>query len=341
MSEELESIESFARYVKSFATEILSEVSKVIVGKKETLELILVALLANGHVLLEGVPGVAKTFMARTFAGVMGLDFKRVQFTPDLLPSDIVGSMIYNQKEGKFQFNPGPVFTNILLADEINRAPPKTQSALLEAMAERSVSVEGVTHKLDRPFTVLATQNPVEQEGTYILPEAQLDRFLFKLNVSYPEKNEDVEILNRKLGLKDIDEIRVDVKTNKDQIRDIQDKITHIYVDQSVLEYIAELVNKARRHPYVQFGASPRASIALMVAGRPHAAIQGRPYVEPDDIKALFKPILNHRLALTPEAELAGYTADQILDEILKTTEVPYFDPNELPVLQQEQKATT
>ncbi len=340
MSEEIQSVEDFANQVKTFSTEILSEVSKVIVGKRETLELLLVALLAGGHVLLEGVPGVAKTFMARTFAGVMKLDFKRVQFTPDLLPSDIVGSMIYNQKEGKFSFNPGPIFTNILLADEINRAPPKTQSALLEAMAERSVSIEGTTHKLDRPFTVFATQNPVEQEGTYILPEAQLDRFLFKLNVSYPEKDEDIEILNRKLGLKDIDEIKVEVKTTKEAVRDIQDKIINIYVDQRMLEYIAELVNKARKHPYVQFGASPRASIALMIASRPYAAMRGRPYVEPDDIKALYKPILNHRLALTPEAELAGYSSEQILDEILKSTEVPYFDPNELPVLQQETAVT-
>lgn len=332
MPKKSEEIEDIIGRIKAFCEQSIDEVSTIIVGKSHLLELLMTAILCNGHVLLEGAPGVAKTFMARTAAMVMGFEFKRIQFTPDLLPSDITGTMVYNQKKNEFEFQPGPVFTNILLSDEINRAPAKTQSALLEAMAERQVSIEGKTYILPRPFVVFATQNPIETEGTYALPEAQLDRFLFKLKVDYPSLEEDIEILRRKIVLQDIDQINVRQLGSVDEFRTMQTQVNNIFVDEKILRYVSELVNRARSSPYVMFGASPRASIFLVVAARAYATLKGRIYVEPDDIKTLFQPILNHRVVLTPEAELAGMTVDQMTTEILESVEVPVISPENMEI---------
>jgi len=304
--------------VKKISEYILKEMSKVVVGKEDIMRHLLVALLSGGHVLLEGVPGVAKTFMAKTFSAVLGLEFKRIQFTPDLLPADIVGTNIYNQNTGTFEFIPGPVFTNILLADEINRAPPKTQIALLECMQERTVTVEGKTYQLPRPFMVLATQNPIELEGTYPLPEAQIDRFLFKLNVGYPTVEEELGIVKKKLKLREPDEIHVSQIASRDAILKMQDIALTVYIDDDVQKYIAEIVYALRTNPYVLYGASPRASIALLYASRSLAAIRGRDYVEPDDVKELVYPVLNHRLVLKPEAELEGITPKAIIETTLR-----------------------
>ena len=315
--------------VKRVVDLAIQEMAKVVVGKQDILRRMFVALLAGGHVLLEGVPGVAKTFMAKTFSSVLGLDFKRIQFTPDLLPADIVGTNVYNQVTGKFEFIPGPIFTNILLADEINRAPPKTQSALLESMQEKQVTVEGVTRALDRPFMVLATQNPIETEGTYPLPEAQLDRFLFKLVVDYPTAEEELEIVKRKLKVKDPDEIEVRQIINKEAIVKMQELALGVFVDDDVLKYISDIVYAFRTNPYVLFGSSPRASISLLFASRALAAMRGRDYVEPDDVKELVEPILVHRLILKPEAELEGITTKEVIENVLREIAVGATLPGE------------
>ena len=316
-------------FVRKVSEMALKEMQKVVVGKEDILKHILTALLANGHVLLEGFPGVAKTYMAKTFASVLQLEFKRVQFTPDLLPADIIGTTIFDQKTQKFEFIRGQVFTNILLADEINRAPPKTQSALLESMQERQVTVEGKTYRLDRPFMVLATQNPVETEGTYPLPEAQLDRFIFKLDVGYPDQDEEVEIIRRKIGLMDPDEIHVESIVSKETVIKMQEVVLSVYVDEDVLNYIASIVYSFRKNSYVLFGASPRSSISLLYASRALAAIEGRDYVEPDDVRRLVKPVLSHRLVLKPEAQLEGLTVEEIIEETLKELPVEATLPKE------------
>lgn len=307
--------------MQSFAKAILEEFRKVIVGKLDVFENLLIALLCNGHVLLEGVPGVAKTFIAKTFAKTLGISFKRIQFTPDLLPSDIIGTYVFNQKSGEFEFRPGPIFANVVLADEINRAPPKTQSALLEAMQERQVTVEGVTHPLPTPFMVIATQNPVEtSEGVYPLPEAQLDRFLFKLTVGYPSEDEEVEILRRRINASIND---VNPVASPNLIIKMQQLVKKVYVAPEIMDYIRELVVRTRRHPQILLGGSPRASIVLMEGSMARAALYGRDYVIPDDVKAIAKQTFVHRLILRPEAELEGVTAEKIVERLLEETPVP------------------
>ncbi|MEM4674719.1 MAG: MoxR family ATPase [Nitrososphaerota archaeon] len=307
--------------MQSFAKIILEEFKKVIVGKLDIFENLLIALLCNGHVLLEGVPGVAKTFIAKTFAKTLGISFKRIQFTPDLLPSDIIGTYVFNQKSGEFEFRPGPIFANVVLADEINRAPPKTQSALLEAMQERQVTVEGVTHPLPTPFIVIATQNPVEtSEGVYPLPEAQLDRFLFKLTVGYPSEDEEVEILRRRINVSIND---VNPVASPSLIIKMQQLVKKVYVAPEIMDYIRELVVRTRRHPQILLGGSPRASIVLMEGSMARAALNGRDYVIPDDVKAIAKQTFVHRLILRPEAELEGITVEKIVERLLEETPVP------------------
>jgi len=306
--------------IREIAQEVLSEVSRVIVGNGEILQQLFIALLVNGHVLLEGVPGLGKTVMAKTFAKTLGISFRRVQFTPDLLPADITGTKIFDQNEGVFVLQKGPLFANMVLADEINRAAPKTQAALLEAMAERQITIEGQTLILEKPFIVVATENPVEMEGTYPLPEAQIDRFLFKLWLDYPEKDEEVEILRRQLSGESpsVDEI-----TTGEEILAAQRIMNLVYIDDRILKYIRDLIIKTRNHPQIALGCGPRASLTLMKCAKARAAILGRVYVTPDDIRALIVPALNHRILLKPEAELEGLDSMSVLKTIVEEIPVP------------------
>ena len=306
--------------VKELSDKVFSELKKVIVGKIDIIRYLLIGLYSDGHILLEGVPGVAKTFIANNFAKVLGCKFKRIQFTPDLLPSDIIGTHIFDQKEGVFKFRKGPIFANIILADEINRAPPKTQSALLESMQERQVTVEGVTFKLPEPFLVVATQNPIEFEGTYPLPEAQVDRFYFKLDVKYPTLDEEVEVIRRKSNPVDIE---VETVSSPNEIIHIQKIVRHVYVSDEIMKYIAEIVNKTRSDPNILLGASPRASIVLLNGAKAVAAINGRDYVIPDDVKQLLYPTLNHRILIKPEAELEGITIADVIRKIIEEVPAP------------------
>jgi len=306
--------------IREIAQDVLSEVSRVIVGNGEILQQLFIALLVNGHVLLEGVPGLGKTVMAKTFANSLGISYKRIQFTPDLLPADITGTKIFSQEEGTFVLQKGPVFANVVLADEINRSSPKTQAALLEAMAERQVTIEGETLPLEKPFIVIATENPVEMEGTYPLPEAQVDRFLFKLWLDYPEQDEEVEILRRQLGG---ESPTVDHVTASDEILAAQKLINSVYIDERILKYIRDIVIKTRSHPQVALGCSPRASLVLMKASKARAAILGRKYVTPDDVRALIIVALNHRILLKPEAELEGLDVKAVIKNIIEEIPVP------------------
>jgi len=306
--------------IREIAQDVLSEVSRVIVGNGEILQQLFIALLVNGHVLLEGVPGLGKTVMAKTFANSLGISYKRIQFTPDLLPADITGTKIFSQEEGTFVLQKGPVFANVVLADEINRSSPKTQAALLEAMAERQVTIEGETLPLEKPFIVIATENPVEMEGTYPLPEAQVDRFLFKLWLDYPEHDEEVEILRRQLGG---ESPTVDHVTAGDEILVAQKLINSVYIDERILKYIRDIVIKTRSHPQVALGCSPRASLVLMKASKARAAILGRKYVTPDDVRALIIAALNHRILLKPEAELEGLDVKAVIKNIIEEIPVP------------------
>jgi len=305
----------------SLCNRIIENMSRVIVGKADALELVLVALLADGHVLLEDVPGVGKTLIAKTFAQSFGGSFKRVQFTPDLLPGDITGFNIYNQQSGRFHFQEGPVITNILLADEINRAIPRTQSSLLESMEERQVTVDGTTYMLPSPFFVMATQNPIELEGTFPLPEAQLDRFLLKIHVGYPDKAEEISILER---FQEQDPL-ADLKpvADPEQLAEMQQLRRHIRIAAPIKAYITDIVGATRHHSALRFGASPRGSLGLMRAAQGLAAIRGREYVLPDDIKALALPVLAHRLILKEEERLRGETPERFLEAILDQTPVP------------------
>jgi MoxR-like ATPase len=306
--------------VREIAQDVISEVSRVIVGMGDKLQMLFIGLLTNGHILLEGVPGLAKTVMAKTFAEALGITFRRIQFTPDLLPSDITGSMVFDQSKGDFVIRKGPLFANIVLADEINRTAPKTQAALLEAMGEKQVTIEGKTYDLEKPFQVLATQNPIEQEGTYPLPEAQLDRFLFKLWLDYPIEDDEVEIMQRQLsGLK----INMEAITNGEEIIELQKLTDKVYVDRIILDYIRDIIFKTRNDPQISMGAGPRASLTLMKTAKARAAIMGRDYVTPDDVKELCVPVLNHRLALKPEAELEGLTTTAVINRILNDVQVP------------------
>ncbi|MEV4833250.1 MoxR family ATPase [Nonomuraea sp. NPDC049486] len=301
-----------------------AEVSKAVVGQDAVVTGLVIALLCRGHVLLEGVPGVAKTLMVRTLAAALSLDFKRVQFTPDLMPGDVTGSLIYDAKTAEFEFREGPVFTNLLLADEINRTPPKTQAALLEAMEERQVSVEGAARPLPDPFVVCATQNPVEYEGTYQLPEAQLDRFMVKLTVPLPPRDQEIAVLERHaLGFdpRDLSEIKP-VATAAD-LEAGRQAAAQVHVAPEVLGYIVDVARATRNSPSLQLGVSPRGATALLAASRAWAWLSGRAYVTPDDVKALARPALRHRVQLRPEAELEGATADGLLDGILASVPVP------------------
>jgi len=300
------------------------QLSKVIVGQDNFVELLIVGLLSNGHVLIEGVPGVAKTVTAKLFAKCLKTDFSRIQFTPDLMPSDVLGTNIFNTKLSEFEFKKGPVFSNIVLIDEINRAPAKTQSALFEVMEERQVTMDGKLYKMDAPFMVLATQNPIEQEGTYALPEAQLDRFLFKIEVGYPNLEDEVKILQTHHERKGkLPETRVEAVLEPEKIQELRDQIHEIIIEEKLLNYIAELVNKTRNHPHLYLGASPRASIAVMNASKSFAAVNGRDFVIPEDIKNSLKPVLGHRLILSPDREMEGMTTGNVIDMITQSVEIP------------------
>jgi MoxR-like ATPase len=306
--------------IREIAQEVLSEVSRVIVGYGETLQQLFIALLVNGHVLLEGVPGLGKTVMAKTFSKTLGISFRRVQFTPDLLPADITGTKIFDQNEGQFVLQKGPIFANVVLADEINRSAPKTQAALLEAMAERQVTIEGQTLALEKPFIVIATENPVEMEGTYPLPEAQVDRFLFKLWLDYPEQDEEVEIMRRQISG---EAPSVDVITSAEEILAAQKVMNMVYIDERILKYVRDIIIKTRNHPQIALGCGPRASLTLMKCAKARAAILGRTYVTPDDVRALIVPALNHRILLKAESELEGLDTKSVLKSIVEEIPVP------------------
>ncbi|MFX1513535.1 MAG: AAA family ATPase [Promethearchaeota archaeon] len=297
-----------------------AQLKKVIVGKLDVLELLFTALLVNGHVYLEGVPGIAKTWTTNNFSNTLGCEFSRIQFTPDMLPADIVGTNIFNPKTGTFNLKKGPIFANIILADEINRAPPKTQSALLEAMAEKQVTIEGETYKLPSPFIVIATANPVEQEGTYPLPEAQIDRFLIKLIVDYPTPDEELGVI--KLKHNPIP-ASVDVCTSPEGIRAMQKVSAQVQVHDDLLEYMRDVIVKSRGDPRLILGGSPRASMALLNSSKARASIRGREYVIPDDIKAMIPHTVHHRLIMKPEAELEGISKHRIAADIMNELQVP------------------
>ncbi|MBI2941155.1 MAG: MoxR family ATPase [Chloroflexi bacterium] len=310
-----------ANAVQAFSAAVVENVERVIVGKREAIELAIVALLCEGHVLIEDVPGVGKTMLARSLAASIGCTFKRIQFTPDLLPNDVTGVSIFNQKTGDFEFRPGPAFVNILLADEINRATPRTQSALLECMGERQISVDGVSHQLARPFLVLATQNPVEYEGTFPLPEAQLDRFLLRLRLGYPTAQDERVILTNLRREHPVTTLAQAV--GADALLGLQRAVWEVAVEDSVRDYVIRLVHATRTHPDIALGASPRGTLALYKSAQAYAAIQGRDYVLPDDVKRLAPYVLGHRLILRPESQLRGHSADEILRLIVDTVEVP------------------
>jgi len=304
------------------ASAVLDEVERAVVGKRDRLELVLAGLLADGNVLLEDVPGLAKTLTARSFAEVTGLRFARVQFTPDLLPSDVTGSSIWNQRDAEFEFRAGPIFTNILLADEINRAPPKTQAALLEAMQERQVSIDGETRPLEPPFLVLATQNPIEYEGTYPLPEAQLDRFLLRAGFGYPSADAEWEMLARRLERR-LDEVDLRPVIDRETLLEMQQAIEAVHVDESIGRYVVELVGATRESPSVSVGSSPRGSLALVKLSRCRAARAGRDFVTPDDVKNVAIPALAHRLVLRPELWVQRRTGADVVQEVLDQVPTP------------------
>lgn len=303
---------------------IRNEVSKVIVGQHKMLDLMLMGLLCDGHILIEGVPGVAKTLAAKLMAKIIDVDFSRIQFTPDLMPSDVVGTSVFNTKEGDFKFKAGPVFSNIILIDEINRAPAKTQAALFEVMEERQVTVDGVTHEMRFPFLILATQNPIEQEGTYRLPEAQLDRFIFKIDVQYPSLREEISILTAQQGRSQQQLLeQVNKVLSPKELQEFRNLVQSIIIEPKLLEFIAKIVYETRNNPALYLGASPRASLSILRASKANAAIKGRDFVTPEDIKEVAGPVLRHRIILTPEKEMEGVTADELIDNILKAVEIP------------------
>jgi MoxR-like ATPase len=304
---------------------VLNEVERAIVGKREALEFVLIGLLADGHVLMEDYPGLAKTLIARSFSQVADLDFSRIQFTPDLMPSDVTGSSIYNQRTADFEFRPGPIFTNLLLGDEINRAPPKTQAALLEAMQERQVTIEGRTTRLGPPFLVIATQNPIEYEGTYPLPEAQLDRFLLRLSVGYPSREDEWQILERRIE-RAVDEVELAKVAGRDELLEMQRAVEAVHVSESIGRYMVELVAATRENARIQVGASPRGSLALLKVSRCRAALAGRDFVTPEDVKAVAVPALAHRLMLSPELWVQRVSPADVVREVLNGVPTPAAD---------------
>jgi len=308
--------------LQTLAGQVLDEVERAVVGKREPLELVLLGFLANGHVLLEDFPGLAKTLAARSFARVFDMRFARIQFTPDLMPSDVTGSSIWNQRDADFEFRPGPIFANLLLADEINRAPPKTQASLLEAMQERQVTIEGDTYPLEPPFLVIATQNPIEYEGTYPLPEAQLDRFLLRTAFGYPSRESEVEVLGRRV-VRETDEVELERVVDRETLLDMQRAVEQVYVAASVQEYCVDLVVATRTSPSSAVGASPRGSLALLKLARCKAAVAGRDFVLPDDVKAVAVPALAHRLVLRPELWVQRVSAEDVVREVLTTVPTP------------------
>ena len=308
--------------VQELSEQVLDEVEKVVVGKREPLELVWLGFLADGHVLLEDYPGLAKTLAARSFAQVLSMRFARIQFTPDLMPSDVTGSSIWNQRDGDFEFRPGPIFTNLLLSDEINRAPPKTQAALLEAMQERQVTIEGLTHVLERPFLVIATQNPIEYEGTYPLPEAQLDRFLLRTAFGYPTREGEVDVLSRRIE-RETDDVELPAVVDRETLLAMQAATERVHVATSVREYCVDLVAGTRSSQSTAVGASPRGSLALLKLARCRAALKGRDYVLPDDVKAVAVPGLAHRLVLRPELWVQRVSADDVVREVIDTVPTP------------------
>ena len=303
---------------------IKTELSSVVVGQHKMIDQLLVAILSNGHVLLEGVPGVAKTITAKLLSKTLNIGFGRIQFTPDLMPSDILGTSVFDLKKSEFEFKKGPIFSNLILIDEINRAPAKTQAALFEVMEERQITIDGTTYVLDTSFLVIATQNPIEQEGTYRLPEAQLDRFLFKIAIDYPKLNEEITIIQREHLLQNQGKLE-NIKTllSADEIKHYQNLVKQIVVEQNLIEYIAKIVVNTRENSFLYLGASPRASIAILNASKGFAAIRGRDFVTPEDIKEAAIPVLQHRVIVTPEREMEGITSSEIIKQILESVEIP------------------
>ncbi len=310
--------------LQTSVAQIKEEMGKVIVGQKDMLDLLIASILTKGHTLIEGVPGVAKTVTAKLLAKSLSVGFSRIQFTPDLMPSDILGTSVFNLKTSEFEFKKGPIFSNMILIDEINRAPAKTQAALFEVMEEQQITIDGNAFKLQAPFIVLATQNPVEQEGTYRLPEAQLDRFLFKINVDYPNLKDEIEILTRENSLENHSKTdKITALLTGLQIVKYQDLVSKILVEKHLLKYIAELITATRSHPFLYLGASPRASIAILKSSKAFAAMSGRDFVTPEDIKRVAIPVLHHRVIVTPEREMEGMSSQQIINQIIESIEIP------------------
>ncbi len=304
--------------------ELKNELAKVIIGQQEFIELLIVALLSDGHVLIEGVPGIAKTITAKLFAKTLQTDFSRIQFTPDLMPSDVLGTSVLNMKTSDFEFKKGPIFSNMVLIDEINRAPAKTQAALFEVMEEKQVTIDGIRYVMEPPFMVLATQNPIEQEGTYALPEAQLDRFLFHISIGYPSLDEEVQILktHHERKVKDPAKI-IETILDKEKLALFKQQIREVKIEEKIFGYIAAIIEKTRQHPHLYLGASPRASIAVMNASKAFAAINGRDFVTPEDIKKTLFPVLRHRVILSPEKEMEGITTENVIEMIIQSVEIP------------------
>ncbi len=310
--------------LKTAVDQIKNELGKVIIGQHDFIELLLTALLANGHVLIEGVPGIAKTITAKLLAKTLQTDFSRIQFTPDLMPSDILGTSVFNIKTQDFEFHKGPIFSNFVLIDEINRSPAKTQAALFEVMEEKQITIDGNTYKMKAPFFVMATQNPIEQEGTYALPEAQLDRFLFKIKVGYPNKDEEIEILkshSQRQGAHP--EKGIEAVVSEADLLKYQDLVQQVVIEDKIIDYIAEIIARTRNHSHLFLGGSPRASIATMNTAKALAAIQGRDFVIPDDVKTVLPNVLRHRVILNPEQEMEGFNEDDVIKMIIENVEVP------------------
>ena len=310
--------------LKNAVNDIKTELKKVIVGQDDFIELLIVGLLADGHVLIEGVPGIAKTVTAKLFAKVLKTDFSRIQFTPDLMPSDVLGTSVLNMKTSEFEFKRGPIFSNIVLIDEINRAPAKTQAALFETMEERQATIDGITYTFEDPFMVLATQNPIEQEGTYALPEAQLDRFIFKIKVDYPSLEEEVKIIESHHERKgELPQTVINPVLDMASLAEYKSKTQAIIIEPKIIQYIAEIVAKTRNHPHLYLGGSPRASISILNTAKAFAAINGRDFVIPEDVKKALNPVLNHRIILTPEREMEGMTTENVIEMIVQSVEIP------------------